>query len=77
MIALNCDSVKPAIFAAFTRVIGVSAPDAMSIRLTSPGVVGVLTTATPRRPSADTDSTRPDHSPAATGATAPLATFSR
>src|SRR5262245_61528563 len=46
--------------------------------VTSAGLVGVLTTATPRLPSADTDSIRPDQSPAAvSGAIEPFDTLTR
>ena len=73
VIALNCASESSAAFG-LARVIGVVLPVVRSIAWTSPGASGVLTTATPRLPSAETDSIRPDQLPPATGATAPVAT---
>src|SRR5207247_65606 len=58
-------------------VIAVSVPVVRSIRCTSPGASGLLMTAAPRFPSVDTDSMRPDQSPAAMDDTAPVATSTR
>src|SRR6185295_581787 len=71
--ALNCARANSAALG-LAWVIGVVLPVVRSMRCTSPGAVGVLMTATPRVPSADTDSIRPDQSPRATGVTPPLAT---
>src|SRR5712671_6481098 len=73
VIALNCASVSSAAFG-LARVIGVVLPVVRSITWTSPGASGALMTATPRLPSAETDSIRPDQLPPAIGATAPVAT---
>src|SRR5947209_2108129 len=76
VIALNCDSANSPILG-FACVIGVVFPVVRSMTSISPGAAGVETTATPRLPSADTDSIRPDHSPPAICVTAPVATFTR
>ena len=73
VIALKSATASSAALA-FVRVIGVALPVVRSIRCTSAGALGVLMTATPRLPSAETDSMRPDQSPLETFVTAPLAT---
>src|SRR6185503_1818317 len=76
VIDLKSARVNSAAFA-LTCVIGVLLPVARSTTCTSAGADGVLITAAPRRPSAETDSIRPDQSPLASLLTAPLATDTR